>query len=343
MKECTVTEANTLPELHYNFVFMFAGEDYWKAILGQELYDCENVHVYQGAFAGSALLQKLFKLHWAYRINAKVKLPFKSIWFRKMYRQKFPKNLPLCFVYMGANCIRFDGGFCKYVRTKNPKNRQVILHNDLISKKITYDYNTVRNKVDLVTTYDKNEAEKYGIHYFQETTYSKLVTEPDNVEFEQDVYFLGAAKDRLPTIYSVYKKLTSAGLKCKFQVAGVAPEDQIDGEGIEYISGITYEESLQHIIRSKCILELIQNGSCDITTRTLEAVAYRRRLLTNCTMCDPAYFNDGQLQIFERPEAIDISFIQQPMTPSQYPPQLDMNPLRRLYDIQDQLEMQNDE
>lgn len=344
MKECMQEDKKTaLTELNYNFVFLFAGDDYWKAILGKELYDCENVHVYQGAFEGSSILKKLFRLHWSYRINQKIRLPFKRIWFRRIYRQKFPKDLPLCFVYMGGNNIRFDGGLCDYIRKKNPNNRQVILHNDLIAKKCRYDYSIIRNKVELATTYDIDEAEKYNIHYFQEMTYSKLIEAPEQAQFAQDVYFLGAAKDRLSKILAVYRKLHDAGVKCKFQIAGVAPEHQVPGEGLEYITQVPYEESLHHIIQSKCVLELIQSGSRDITTRALEAIAYRRRLLTDCKLCDPALFHEGQLQIFDAAENISTSFVTAQMEPNQYSPKADLNPLRRLYDIQEQLEEQNHE
>lgn len=344
MKEC-MPEGKRLNEddLHYNFVFFFAGEDYWKSILGKELYDCPNVHVYQGTFEGSRFLKKLFKLHWAYRINCKLNLPFKTIWFHRMYRQSFPKKLPLCFVYMGANCIRFDGGFCKYVRKQDPKNRQVILHNDLISKKISYDYDSVRSKVDIVTTYDKNEAEKYGICYFQETTYSKLIPEPESTTYDCDAYFLGAAKDRLSKILDTCRVLTNAGLKCKFLIAGVAPEQQVQMEGVTYIRGISYEENLLNVIRCRCVVELIQEDSCDITTRALEAIAYRRRLLTDCQICDPDFFNPGQLQVFTTPESIRTEFVEKPFSPKEFEPKLDMNPLRRLFFIQEQLEAQNRE
>lgn len=344
MKECMREDNRTVseksPELHYNFVFFFAGDDYWKAILGKELYESEYVRVYEGAFDGSPLLKKLFHYHWAYSINRKIRLPFKRIWFRKMYRQKFAHDLPLCFVYMGANSIRFDGGFCKYVRKKSPCNRQVVLHNDLIGKKLDYDYSTIKNKVDLCTTYDKAEAEKFGIHYFQETTFSKLLPEPEHAEFEQDVYFLAAAKDRLPKILRVYQRLHDAGLKCKFMIAGVPAEQQIAGEGLTYTKGISYRDNLENVIHSRCILELIQGDSVDITTRAVEAIAYRRKLLTDCQICDPSLFHEDQLQIFKEPESIDISFLQRNYSPNDFDPRIDLNPLRRLYDIQNELEKQ---
>lgn len=337
MKECTQTD-KALPALHYNFVFFFVDSDFWKAIIGKELYHSPNTRVYATAFDGPKWLQKLFHFHWAYRVNRKIDLPLKRLWFRRMYRQDFDNDLPLCFVYLGGNCIRYDRGWTDYVRKKDPRNRQVIMHQDLIAKKIHYDYSIVRDKVDLAVTYEISEAKKYGIHYFREDVYSKLIEEPAQVEYEQDVYFLGAAKDRLPKILAVYRRLHDAGLRCRFIIAGVRPEDRVSGEGIEYTTGISYTENLQNVIRSKCVLELIQKGSSDITTRVLEATAYRRRLLTDCKLCMPENFNKGQLQVFEEPEDIDIDFFRQPFTPEDYDIKLDMNPMRRLYDIQAQLE-----
>lgn len=324
--------------LKYNFVFMFANSDYWRAILGNELYDSDYVEIYKGAFDGHPFMKSIFKIHWSYSINQIVELPFKFIWFKKMYKQNFVNDLPICFVYMGGNSIRYDGGFCQYVRKKSKKNRQVIYHGDLISKKCTYNYKLIRNKVDLAITYDKEEAIRYGIHYFREITYSKLIPEPEQVEFEQDVYFLGAAKDRMAQIIAVYKHLHENRIKCKFLIAGAKPEERYESEGIEYIDGISYVENLENVIKSKCILELIQGYSSDITLRTREAIAYRRRLLTNCQLCNDEFFNPGQMQKFIEPSKIDLDFLKADFNADDYNPQLDMNPIQRLYDIQNALE-----
>ena len=325
-------------ELKYNFVFFFANYDYWKAILGKELYESPHVHIYEGAFIGNSFLQMLFKAHWSYRINRKINLPFKWVWFRKMYIQKFDKKLPMCFVYMGGNSVYYDGGFTEYVRHQDSRNKQVILHNDLISKKCDYDYSIIRQKVDLATTYDMSEAKKYNIHYFREDTYSKIIEPPKHIEYDTDVYFLGAAKDRLKEIISTYEKLTENGLKCKFLIAGVKNEEQHQAPGISYIKGISYEENIRNVIKCKCILEIIQKGSIDITTRALEAIAYQRRLLTNCKTVPTEFFSEGQLQVFDNPENIDCTQLKANYEPEDYPPLYDMNPMRRLYDIQEQLE-----
>lgn len=258
-----------------------------------------------------------------------------------MYSQSFSEDLPLCFVYIGGNNIYRDGGFTDYVRKQDSRNRQVIMHQDLIKKKCDYDYSIVRNKVDLAVTYDINEADEYDIHYFKEDTYSMLLPLPEYIEYESDVFFLGAAKDRLQEILDIHKRLTDLGLKCKFMIAGVKVEDQVSAEGIKYTNGISYEENIEHVIKTKCVLEIIQKGSVDITTRALEAIAYRKKLLTNCQVIPREYFNEGQLQVFDSIDTINPEFFLKDYSQKDFEPIPDMNPLRRLYDIQDELERCN--
>ncbi len=321
----------------YNFVFLFSIYDYWNAILGDEVINHPQVRFYKRAFNGSGFLQKIFKLHWAYKLNSFINLPFKSIWFKKMYEQNFENDLPICFVFLSPSYLRFDGGFTNYIKKRNPLNKIVAYHSDLISKKCDYGYDIIRNKVDLSVTYDKYESEKYGIHYFPEVVYSKIVQEPDNVEFENDVYFLGAAKDRLNTIYKVFDFLTQHNLKCKFLLSGVEKDQQRCSEGIEYIDSISYEENLKNVIKSKCVLEIIQGGSKDITLRTREAIAYKRKLLTNCDLCDESFFNKNQLQKFVNAEDIDIDFLKEVFQPDDYEPVINLNPFTRLYSIENAL------
>ena len=328
-------------ELKYNYIFFFAWRDYARPMLGSELYNHPQVHIYNYAFSGPSWQQRLFHLHTAYRINEKVDLPLKSIWFKKMYDKGFNNDLPLCFVYIGANTVRYDGGFVDYVRKRDPHNKVVVLQWDLIAKKVKYDFNIIRKKVDLAVTYDKAEADKYAIHYFQETCYSKPVEIPEHPTIKQDVYFLGAAKDRLDRLHAIYRYLTDRGVKCKFMIAGAPEDKRISGEGMEYITGISYEENVRNVIESKCVLEVVQEGSSDITLRVKEAIAYERRLITDCAAKLDEYFNPNQLIQFSDISQIDTDLAKAALPENGFPPKMDMNPLKRLYDIQEQLEKLN--
>lgn len=296
-------------EFKYNFVFMYAHEEWWDYLFGPEIRKHPQVRINKYGFSANGFIQKLFRLHHSYSLNSKFNLPFKSIWFRKIYNQGFEKDLPLCFVYMGGNKIRFDGGFTEYVRKKSPLNRQVVYHADLISKKCDYDYSVIRNKVDLAITYDRDEAQKYGINHFCDVAFSKQVTQPQNPQYTQDVYFLGAAKERLPFLLELCKYLTDAGVRCKFLIAGVSPDNQVPQKGVEYTSGISYRENLKNVIESRCVLEVCQQGSSAMTLRTREALAYGRRLLTNRDVSAEPFFKEGQVLQFTDPQDIDTDMV----------------------------------
>ncbi len=325
-------------KLRYNFVFLFAESDYWQSILGKELYHSAHSRVYLYGTGASKLKKRLFHYHWAYRLNEKFRMPFKSLWYRDMYEQHFQNNLPIVFVFMGGNNIRFAGGFCDYVRKRNPQNKIMILHNDMIAKHYRgADYAEIRRMADLITTYDAKEAEKYGISYFQETTYAKLIPEPEQTTFDYDVFFLGAAKDRLPQIMRAYQYFKAQGLRVKFIVPGVPEEQQIIRDDMEY-QYISYRKNLEYILRSKCILEIIQKDSVDITTRALEAIAYRRKFITDCPLDLTGFFNKGQLYQFKDIEEVPTEPIAVQYNPNVFEACYDYSPMKRLYFIQKKLE-----
>lgn len=317
MKECTQIGESWEPR--YNFVFLFARDGYYQSLFGEQFYRSEYTRVYRQAFSGSALAQKLFRLHWAYKLNRIFPLPLKSLWFKRICSQDFLRERPLCFVYLGGNSIRYDGGLTDYIRKHCSQARQVVLHLDLISKKCDYDYSIVRNKVDAAVTYDRSEAERYGIHWYPSRFYNRTLplTEPD--EFETDVYFLGNAKDRLDTILQVYHRLQGQCFRCKFLLTGVPEEKRSPLEGISYIDGISYGENLQNIQKTKCVLEIGQGGTSASTLRLSEAVTYHRLLLTNCCgVLNTEYYLPETMSVFSSAEDIDLEFLRKPMDYSDF-------------------------
>ena len=329
-----------LPALRYNFVFFFVRCDFWFAYFGEDLINCKNVRMYPDAIDGIGFVQKLFRYHWAYSINRKIHLPLKSLWFNRMYEQDFDEDLPLCFVYLGGNSIYHDGGWLKYVKRRNPKNKNVVLHLDLISKKITdFSYESLKLRADLCITYDRSEARKYGIHLFDKNTYTRIVNLPEIPDYKWDVYFLGAAKDRLDEIVAAYDLFESKGLKCKFVIVYAAPDQRVKRDGIEFLEReITYRENIENVIASKSILEITQKGAVGMTLRAREALAYQRRLVSNVPDIDESLYNDGQLVRFTDAGSIDVNKVAAPYEQGDFEQKYPPDPLERLYDIQEQLD-----
>lgn len=325
MKECTQEDKKTA----YNYVFYNISEAYLEPVFGP-LSKLKNVRVYKQAFRGGKLLQKLFFLHWSAKLNAKIKLPFKSIWFPRICKQDFNDNKPICYVFAGGKYLTQDKCLLEYIKKQNPRNRAIVFCFDLISKK-HWNMNHVKALSDYIVTYDEGEAAKYGAKHMDAVMYGALtdVTMPET--FENDVYFLGFAKDRLPQILAAYDTLIEAGLKCKFVICGVPQEQQRSGEGLIYSLPISYIENLENIKNSRCILEIMQGGSNAPTLRTEEAHIYRRKLLTNNTnLVGQPYYDASHMRVFSECAAIDTAFAESEIDYSAFDDSFNYSPLKMI-------------
>ena len=322
--------------LKYNFVFFGVRYDYLFPYLGN-LSQHEAVRIHRECIEENPFLQTAFHYHWSCKVNQKFRMPLKSLWYPKIYQQHFNTNRPICFVFCGGGLLAYDDGLVKYIRQQNPENRIVLQHWDLIAKKFPNNYEQIHRKADLVMTYDKEEAKKYGITYYPENSYSQLIPEPAEVNFKYDVYFLANVKDRLARIMEIYHFLYGNGVKCKFLLVGVPVDKQIPLEGVEYTKGITYVENLQYVIQSRCLLELVQGKSTGMTLRAREAIAYRRKLLTDCPEITSDDFNPEQLQIINEIDHIDCQALRRHFSPADFPVRKVIDPIQRLYFIEGHL------
>ena len=298
----------------YRYVLYNMNAPYFEPMLAP-LGKLANVRIYEGPNGGKGLLGLLFRTHWSHKLNhGKLRMPFKRIWYKSMYGT-MQDDTPTCFVFFGAKFAAEDRSFLTYIKRQNPQNRIVFAFGDLIAKRRWAHQDTLFAAADLVVSYDPSECTAYGMTYWEDRYYSTLlpVTHPD--AFDCDLFFLGYAKDRLDDIHAVWRCMTEAGVRCRFLVAGTTPEQRLSGEGLTYIeTPISYRESLALLNRARCVLELVQGRSTATTMRTLEAVTYKRKLLSNCpTLQDSTLYCDANMQTFSDPSEIDAAFLKSPI------------------------------
>ena len=169
MSECTREEKQT----KYNYVLFNFGGDYLDPVFGP-LKQYPFVRVYDRAFEGNGVLQKLIFLHWSKKLNRKIRLPWKRIWYRRMLKQDFGEEKPCCYIFCGGKYITEDPGLYKYIKTQNLNNKCIVLCFDLISKK-NWDLEKVQSCCDYIVTYDQSEAKKYGIEFFRAVMMAQLL------------------------------------------------------------------------------------------------------------------------------------------------------------------------
>lgn len=300
--------------MEYNYVIFGSDWDLYKQSYS-DIYGLENVKYISGHTDGKyGLIKKLCKLHFSAFLYNYFDVPGKSIWNATYFKDDFKTKRPLCFIFMGG-WLEFDNyGLFNYLKKNYPEAKYVLFLQDLINKIrrgnkwLQVDVERVKTTFDLILSFDQSNCDTYGFiyHPLVFSSYHGII---DNKIADSDVYFLGKAKNRLSEIIGAFEKLRSFGLKCDFYLVGVKEEDQVYKDEICYISGMDYQTNLQHILHTKCLLEVMQQNGTGYTQRMCEAVALDKKIITNNSRIDEApFYNNKYILKYRNPSEIAKEF-----------------------------------
>ena len=301
----------------YRFVLFFSNTDYNKVVYSDfEKMDC--VSLYRDFRPSNNILKALHKVHFSEKINTVYRLPFKSIWYKKLFSlEKLDKSQPLCFLFMYsfANDLRIIE-FIEYLKKHFPKAKFVCYYTDIISslspQAIVRDVVLMRKYFDLLISYDKDDETKYCLSFFP-TSFSDYKVDEELTIPQKDILFLGAAKDRWNKILNTYKYATSCGLECDFYIYKLPKEKEVNHPGIHYIkTPMPYKEYLKHVVRSRCVLEIEQGSATGSTLRNWEAINYDKYLLTdNSAIKTSPFYDEGYVRLVNPDGTFDSGRISQ--------------------------------
>lgn len=165
-----------------------------------------------------------------------------------------------------------------------------------------------------VYTYDKYDAEKYDWNYFGLSYFSnpkKLKSLPK----ASDIYFVGGLKgNRDCLILDTFRTLHSNGIKCFFDLYCYSDQQYNKYKYNNYINCYrkwkSYNEIQEQIIKTNCILEILQEGQRTQSVRYFEAVFYNKKLLTNNpNIFNLPFYDENYMRYFSKPEDIDLDWV----------------------------------
>lgn len=173
---------------------------------------------------------------------------------------------------------------------------------------------------DLIYSVSPYDAKKLGLPFLSWDIYSQENNRKTS-SVDWDIFFVGSAKDRLKILRKLAKRFQEEGLRAKMHIGGVPPE-QLSGPLKKYINDSTdylpYPEVQQNVQKSNCILELVETGQTCLTLRTMEAITYNKKLLTNNENIKAfKYYDPRYIQVFQNVDEIDFNFITE-RTPVNY-------------------------
>lgn len=286
------------------YIFISADTDYawqmWNDINkmnnGKLLYSPVNIK--------NPVLKILHHIHFSYSINMRVSLPYKQIWNKYYSIESYLKEngMSQCIIFCDNSICRMDRKYLEKIKKKH-KLYFVLVNVNVYSLKDRI-LNKYMDLCDQVYTFDSHDAKKYHF-YYHPYNYSAVADQSES--YEQDVFFVGNAKNRLDEIEMIQKILSNNKLSTKFYVNSVSRKDQHNLD-IIYNQWLSYSDVINNILKSKCILEIVDKGQKGYTIRTFEAICYNKHLITNNTnIRKEKFYDEKYIHCFEKVE--DVAMI----------------------------------
>lgn len=269
-----------MEDIKFNYIII--GSDGYYLAGYHDLLDKPYVSYHQSYNDGfdGFIPKQLLRWNFSRQLNKYIHTPFSWYVYPRLYPHYFNDGKPLCFLFFGNQQYIYQTSYLEYIRKTHPSAKIVLYMQDVVRKNKELNFEKVAGKFDLLLSYDKGDAAQYSM-LFHPTPMSKQTIEEDSSIVESDVYFCGYAKTRYPIINDTYMKCKEAGLRCDFIVLDM-PNDAEHVEGIQYLSKpLTYIQNLQHVQKTKCVVEIMQEGADGYTPRLWESIIYDKHLLTN--------------------------------------------------------------
>lgn len=136
-----------------------------------------------------------------------------------------------------------------------------------------------------IHTFDKQDSKKYDLSLSNQFFPILNHINEDVQKSECDFYFAGFRKDRGRLISEIQNALSK--YKIDFLVADTVADC------------ISYEDYIDKIRKTKCIVEIVQGAQSGLTLRPLEAIAFKKKLFTtNTDIVKQPFYNQDNIFIW---------------------------------------------
>ena len=201
-----------------------------------------------------------------------------DVFFSKYIDAEAGLDYELCFILTGGIIRRYGKDIIDYLRRRYSDCKIVCYFMDLI-KLYGEEILEYKSIVDAMATFDYMDSHKYGIAHI-DVPFTYVLHDTEKIKY--DACFIGRSKGRYKKIIELYEKLSGSGWRCFFSVSGVERNEHIYSNSIKYNTFIQFDEVIEKVAESWCVIELMQDGAYSPTARYKEAMLYGKYLISDC-------------------------------------------------------------
>lgn len=295
------------------FYIVLPNSDYGK-LMWNDLHNIDNIKFIEKPISTkNKLLLFLFKLHFSFTLNIKCNIPGKKIWRNHYNLSKidFSINVDNFIIFTDVSLCYYTKEYLDKLKSSNKNIKLVLMMVNSFHRMKKAIWKQL-DSFDLIFSFDENEANEYGFHYYP-SFYSKKDEENtlyNGLSYNTDCFFVGVAKDRLQKLINIYDELESLGSNNEFYIVGVPKREQIPRKGIIYNKWLDYNTVLKKIQQANCILEVMDGNSAGVTLRTYEALCFNKKLITNNQKIkDSPFYNKNYIHVINNDNYIPKEFV----------------------------------
>ena len=184
------------------------------------------------------------------------------------------------------NCreiIIFDtgnaAGLIKWIKKEHPDKRVILYYWSPVAE--TAHEEEARKLGAELWSFDPADCRKYGLRYNSQFFITENMQPhlPADKEGSADVFFAGQDKNRAKTLVELKTLLDRHGISCFFNLVrckGTDPDPRL-----QYFGPMKYSEVLANAASCRAVLDLVSEGQHGLTLRPMEALFYKKKLITN--------------------------------------------------------------
>lgn len=220
-------------------------------------------------------------------------LPFKSIWYAE-WKERVEEYDTIVVADTGNTFA-----VIRDLKKHYPDKRIINWYRNPVKKtaQIPSDY----SKYCEVWSFDQCDCEEFGLKFNPQFCMKR----GDYVErdIENDAFFVGTNKGRAAVLNSLENELKSLGLKTKFCIVGYNAKR------------MTYKEVVEEISKSRIIVDIQSKGQDGFTLRPIEALLYKKKLITNNSKIKNAdFYNPNNIFVIDKENKYSLEeFIKCPL------------------------------
>lgn len=178
------------------------------------------------------------------------------------------------------------------------------LWNKLENKEIKY----LKKISNDIWTFDKGDSENFNLKYYPQFYW--YGREKENIKFsENKLFFIGQDKGRIERIYEIDKKIDISTeiliQKDRFKIYKKKYKKYLLKKNIDY------QEIIKKVKQSNILLEICKKDQTGLTLRTLEALFFNKKLITNnVTIKNYDFYHPSNIFILDDKKSIDENMIE---------------------------------